>query len=32
MCPVGEMAARGGEEFAEFLIRHDSFFVDVDGR
>jgi mannose-6-phosphate isomerase-like protein (cupin superfamily) len=29
---VAEMAARGGEEFAEFLIRHDSFFVDVDGQ
>jgi mannose-6-phosphate isomerase-like protein (cupin superfamily) len=28
---VAEMATRGGEEFAEFLLRHDSFFVDVDG-
>jgi mannose-6-phosphate isomerase-like protein (cupin superfamily) len=25
---VGEMALRGGEEFREFLLRHDSFFVD----
>jgi hypothetical protein len=25
---VGEMAQRGGEEFKEFLVRHDSFFVD----
>jgi mannose-6-phosphate isomerase-like protein (cupin superfamily) len=28
---VAEMATRGGEEFAEFLVRHDSFFVDVEG-
>ncbi len=28
---VAEMAQRGGEEFAEFLVRHDSFFVDADG-
>ena len=26
---VAEMARRGGDEFAEFLVRHDSFFVDV---
>ena len=26
---VAEMARRGGHEFAEFLVRHDSFFVDV---
>ncbi|MEV6949894.1 cupin domain-containing protein [Streptomyces sp. NPDC051172] len=25
---VAEMAQRGGEEFAEFLVRHDSFFVE----
>lgn len=25
---VAEMARRGGEEFTEFLVRHDSFFVD----
>jgi hypothetical protein len=28
---VAEMARRGGEEFAEFLVRHDSFFVDTEG-
>lgn len=28
---VAEMAQRGGEEFAEFLVRHDSFFVDTEG-
>ncbi len=25
---VAEMAKRGGEEFAQFLVRHDSFFVN----
>jgi hypothetical protein len=25
---VGEMARRGGQEFQDFLIRHDSFFVE----
>ncbi|WP_327292769.1 cupin domain-containing protein [Streptomyces sp. NBC_01198] len=25
---VAEMAQRGGEEFKDFLVRHDSFFVD----
>ena len=25
---VAEMARRGGKEFAEFLLRHDSYFVD----
>ncbi|MEU8822874.1 cupin domain-containing protein [Streptomyces sp. NPDC048636] len=25
---VAEMARRGGEEFAEFLVRHDSYFVE----
>jgi quercetin dioxygenase-like cupin family protein len=25
---LGEMVARGGQEFAEFLVRHDSFFLD----
>lgn len=25
---VAEMAQRGGEEFRDFLVRHDSFFVD----
>lgn len=25
---VAEMAKRGGEEFAEFLVRHDSYFID----
>jgi mannose-6-phosphate isomerase-like protein (cupin superfamily) len=28
---VAEMAKRGGEEFAEFLVRHDSYFVDPRG-
>jgi mannose-6-phosphate isomerase-like protein (cupin superfamily) len=28
---VAEMAARGGQEFADFLVRHDSFFVDEEG-
>ncbi|MEJ8661078.1 cupin domain-containing protein [Streptomyces sp. MS1.AVA.4] len=28
---VAEMASKGGEEFAEFLVRHDSFFVDTKG-
>ncbi|WP_455362231.1 cupin domain-containing protein [Streptomyces sp. SYSU K21746] len=28
---VAEMAQRGGEEFAEFLVRHDSFFVPPPG-
>lgn len=28
---VAEMAAKGGEEFAEFLVKHDSFFVDENG-
>lgn len=27
---IGEMARRGGEEFREFLLRHDSYFVDPD--
>jgi mannose-6-phosphate isomerase-like protein (cupin superfamily) len=27
---VAEMARRGGDEFAQFLLRHDSFFVDVE--
>jgi quercetin dioxygenase-like cupin family protein len=26
---VAEMGRRGGREFEEFLVRHDSFFVDV---
>ncbi|MEU1199748.1 cupin domain-containing protein [Streptomyces sp. NPDC005813] len=25
---IGEVAQRGGEELREFLLRHDSFFVD----
>jgi len=25
---IGEVAQRGGEELQEFLVRHDSFFVD----
>ena len=29
---VAEMARRGGDEFAEFLVRHDSFFVDVQSK
>ena len=28
---VAAMATRGGDEFAEFLVRHDSYFVDPDG-
>jgi mannose-6-phosphate isomerase-like protein (cupin superfamily) len=28
---LGEMVERGGEEFEEFLVRHDSFFVDRPG-
>ena len=28
---VAEMAKRGGQEFADFLVRHDSYFVDGDG-
>ncbi|GGO88506.1 cupin domain-containing protein [Wenjunlia tyrosinilytica] len=28
---VAEMARRGGDEFAEFLVRHDSFFVPEPG-
>lgn len=24
------MAQRGGQEFADFLVRHDSFFVDQE--
>ena len=28
---VAEIARRSGEEFAAFLLRHDSYFVDVDG-
>jgi mannose-6-phosphate isomerase-like protein (cupin superfamily) len=28
---VAEMAKRGGQEFAEFLVRHDSYFVDAWG-
>ncbi|MFD7439331.1 cupin domain-containing protein [Streptomyces sp. NPDC059861] len=28
---VGEMAAKGGEEFQKFLARHDSFFVETEG-
>ena len=28
---VAEMAKRGGQEFAEFLVRHDSYFVDARG-
>jgi quercetin dioxygenase-like cupin family protein len=27
---VAEMAQRGGQEFTEFLVRHDSFFVDEE--
>ncbi|MFD9213201.1 cupin domain-containing protein [Streptomyces sp. NPDC059544] len=27
---VGEMARKGGKEFADFLVRHDSFFVDTE--
>jgi hypothetical protein len=27
---VAEMAAKGGEEFARFLVEHDSYFVDED--
>lgn len=27
---VAEMAQRGGQEFTDFLIRHDSYFVDPD--
>lgn len=27
---VAEMARRGGQEFADFLVRHDSFFVDQE--
>lgn len=26
---LAEMAQRGGDEFAEFLVRHDSYFVDA---
>jgi quercetin dioxygenase-like cupin family protein len=29
---VAEMARRGGARFAEFLVRHDSFFVDAEAR
>jgi hypothetical protein len=25
---VGEMIARGGQQLADFLARHDSYFVD----
>jgi mannose-6-phosphate isomerase-like protein (cupin superfamily) len=28
---VAEMARRGGQEFADFLVRHDSYFVDEAG-
>jgi mannose-6-phosphate isomerase-like protein (cupin superfamily) len=28
---VAEVAKRGGPEFAEFLVRHDSYFVDARG-
>lgn len=28
---VAEMARRGGQDFADFLVRHDSFFVDTEG-
>jgi mannose-6-phosphate isomerase-like protein (cupin superfamily) len=28
---VAGMAKRGGQEFAEFLVRHDSYFVDARG-
>ncbi|WP_059007386.1 cupin domain-containing protein [Streptomyces specialis] len=28
---VAEMARRGGQEFADFLVEHDTFFVDEDG-
>jgi quercetin dioxygenase-like cupin family protein len=28
---VAEMAQRGGQEFADFLVRHDTFFVDPAG-
>ena len=28
---VAEMAKRGGKEFADFLLRHDSYFVDEKG-
>jgi mannose-6-phosphate isomerase-like protein (cupin superfamily) len=28
---VADMAKRGGREFAEFLVRHDSYFVDAPG-
>ncbi|MDJ0341907.1 cupin domain-containing protein [Streptomyces sp. H10-C2] len=27
---VAAMARRGGQEFADFLVRHDSFFVDQE--
>jgi quercetin dioxygenase-like cupin family protein len=27
---VAEMAQRGGQEFTDFLVRHDSFFVDEE--
>ncbi|MGH9270971.1 MAG: cupin domain-containing protein [Ilumatobacteraceae bacterium] len=26
---VAEMAVRGGQEFTDFLVHHDSFFVDI---
>jgi mannose-6-phosphate isomerase-like protein (cupin superfamily) len=29
---IAEMAKRGGRELAEFLVRHDSYFVDAGGR
>jgi mannose-6-phosphate isomerase-like protein (cupin superfamily) len=28
---VAEMAKRGGQAFADFLVRHDSYFVDARG-
>ncbi|MCT2592921.1 cupin domain-containing protein [Streptomyces sp. N2-109] len=28
---LGEMVRHGGEELAEFLVRHDTFFVDAEG-
>lgn len=27
---IGEMAQRGGEDFTDFLLKHDSYFVDPD--
>ncbi len=27
---VAEKARRGGQEFADFLVRHDSYFVEEE--